>query len=50
MLDTAYGSVTGESGAHLPPDLQVVSFGVDSQGRLYLVDLGGSVYRLESGN
>ncbi|MBX7159507.1 MAG: PQQ-dependent sugar dehydrogenase [Acidimicrobiia bacterium] len=34
----------------LPPDLQVVSFGVDSQGRLYLVDLGGSVYRLESGN
>ena len=34
----------------LPAGLQVVSFGVDSVGRLYLVDLGGAVFRLESGN
>lgn len=34
----------------LAPGLQVVSFGVDSTNRLYLVDLGGSVFRLEGGN
>lgn len=27
LLDTAYGSVTGESGAHLPPDLQAINNG-----------------------
>jgi hypothetical protein len=27
-------------------NLSISSFGEDSQGRLYLVDIGGSVYRL----
>lgn len=33
-----------------PGELQAVSFGVDTAGRLYLVDLGGTVFRLTSGN